>query len=202
MRSEQTPSQTVGPYFAYALTPKQYGYNFSSLAGPQMVDGEIQGEHIRVIGQVLDGDGVPVPDAMIEVWTADRPEYHGEFCGFAGIDAQPRPVQKPYPTLVVGGQSMPAYRRAVARGHAWYGFNLSVEQTAKCIEGLRRAAEQVERPAALGELGLIVTPPPGILGRAEVERYAELGVGELAVLGMVGDADSIIAMVEEQAKVL
>jgi protocatechuate 3,4-dioxygenase, alpha subunit len=71
MSSEQTPSQTVGPYFAYALTPKQYGYNFSSLAGPQMVDGEIQGEHIRVIGQVLDGDGVPVPDAMIEVWQAD-----------------------------------------------------------------------------------------------------------------------------------
>ena len=29
MRSEQTPSQTVGPYFAYGLTAKQYGYNFT-----------------------------------------------------------------------------------------------------------------------------------------------------------------------------
>jgi protocatechuate 3,4-dioxygenase alpha subunit len=71
MSSEQTPSQTVGPYFAYILTPAQYGYNFTSLAGPQMVDETISGERIRVTGQVLDGDGVPVSDAMIEVWQAD-----------------------------------------------------------------------------------------------------------------------------------
>jgi len=71
MSSEQTPSQTVGPYFAYTLTPEQYGYNFTSLAGPRMADGEIPGEHIRVTGQVLDGDGVPVSDAMIEIWQAD-----------------------------------------------------------------------------------------------------------------------------------
>jgi len=71
MSSEQTPSQTVGPYFAYSLTPAQYGYNFTSLAGPRMTDGQIQGEHIRVTGQVLDGDGVPVSDAMIEIWQAD-----------------------------------------------------------------------------------------------------------------------------------
>jgi protocatechuate 3,4-dioxygenase alpha subunit len=71
MSSEQTPSQTVGPYFAYTLTPTQYGYNFTSLAGPQMVDENIQGERIRITGQVLDGEGVPVSDAMIEIWQAD-----------------------------------------------------------------------------------------------------------------------------------
>lgn len=71
MSSEQTPSQTVGPYFAYGLTPTQYGYKFASIAGPRMADEQIQGEHIRVTGQVIDGDGVPVPDAMIEVWQAD-----------------------------------------------------------------------------------------------------------------------------------
>lgn len=71
MSSEQTPSQTVGPYFAYTLTPEQYGYNFNSLARPEMVDEKIPGERIRVVGQVLDGDGMPIPDAMIEVWQAD-----------------------------------------------------------------------------------------------------------------------------------
>ena len=71
MSSEQTPSQTVGPYFAYTLTPEQYGYKFTNLAGPQMVNEKIQGERIRIAGQVLDGDGVPVPDAMIEIWQAD-----------------------------------------------------------------------------------------------------------------------------------
>jgi protocatechuate 3,4-dioxygenase, alpha subunit len=71
MSSEQTPSQTVGPYFAYGLTPKQYGYHFKSLAGPQMVDDTTRGERIRITGRVLDGEGVPVSDAMLEVWQAD-----------------------------------------------------------------------------------------------------------------------------------
>lgn len=71
MSSEQTPSQTIGPYFAYGLTPKQYGYNLASLAGPQMVDEKTEGERIRITGQILDGEGVPVSDAMLEVWQAD-----------------------------------------------------------------------------------------------------------------------------------
>ena len=91
MSSEQTPSQTVGPYFAYCLTPTQYGYNFTSLAGPQMVDEKIQGERIRITGQVLDGDGTPVSDAMIEIWQADANGRYpdaspqGGFTGFGRV---------------------------------------------------------------------------------------------------------------------
>lgn len=97
MTSEQTPSQTVGPYFAYCLTPEQYGYNYNSLAGPQMADRKIQGERIRITGQVLDGDGAPISDAMIEVWQADAagrypdPSRQDEFIGFgrAGTGTDP-----------------------------------------------------------------------------------------------------------------
>jgi protocatechuate 3,4-dioxygenase, alpha subunit len=76
MSSEQTPSQTIGPYFAYSLTPAQYGYNFKSIAHPRMVADDTAGERIQVLGQVLDGDGVPVSDAMIEVWQADAQGHH------------------------------------------------------------------------------------------------------------------------------
>ena len=71
MRLKQTPSQTVGPFFAYGLTPEQYGYPFRSLAGPVLVDSDTPGERIRIAGRVLDGEGNPVPDAMIEIWQAD-----------------------------------------------------------------------------------------------------------------------------------
>jgi protocatechuate 3,4-dioxygenase, alpha subunit len=54
----QTPSQTAGPFFAYGLTPKQYGYPFASIATGQMADEAVAGERIRIIGQVLDGEGV------------------------------------------------------------------------------------------------------------------------------------------------
>lgn len=54
--------------------------------------------------------------AMASLWYDERPEHHGPFADFAGVDAHPRPVQGPVP-VVVGGHSAPAYRRAVAIGH-------------------------------------------------------------------------------------
>jgi protocatechuate 3,4-dioxygenase alpha subunit len=68
----QTPSQTVGPFFAYALTPEQYGYDFASIADGVLVEGEVPGQRIRIEGRVLDGNGDVVPDAMIEIWQADE----------------------------------------------------------------------------------------------------------------------------------
>lgn len=68
---KQTPSQTVGPFFAYGLTPEQYGYRFASLASPDMAASEADGERIRIEGRVFDGEGKLVPDAMIEIWQAD-----------------------------------------------------------------------------------------------------------------------------------
>jgi protocatechuate 3,4-dioxygenase, alpha subunit len=59
-----TPSQTVGPYLHLGLTDK---HSVPCLAGA-----EAQGERLWLTVRVLDGEGVPVPDAMIELWQADR----------------------------------------------------------------------------------------------------------------------------------
>jgi protocatechuate 3,4-dioxygenase alpha subunit len=80
----QTPSQTVGPFFAYALTPAQYGYAWTSLAGPAMADDSTPGTRIRIEGQVLDGAGQPIEDALIEFWQADAA---GRYAGRPGANA-------------------------------------------------------------------------------------------------------------------
>ena len=69
----QTPSQTVGPYFAFGLASEQYGYQqfLSSLATSDMAPPEVEGPRIRVEGQVFDGTGAVVSDALIEIWQAD-----------------------------------------------------------------------------------------------------------------------------------
>lgn len=67
----QTPSQTIGPFFAYGLTPEQYGYGHSSACGPDMADEATVGERIRIEGTIYDGEGRPVEDAMVELWQAD-----------------------------------------------------------------------------------------------------------------------------------
>ncbi len=59
-----TSSQTVGPFFGPALLRKDAIRNVLTQA-------ETAGEHIRIEGRVLDGDGLPVPDAMVEIWQAN-----------------------------------------------------------------------------------------------------------------------------------
>ena len=68
MNLKQTPSQTVGPYFAYGLTPEQYGFEFKSLATNLLTEKEA----IIIRGIVYDGEGNPIPDALVEIWDANR----------------------------------------------------------------------------------------------------------------------------------
>jgi protocatechuate 3,4-dioxygenase, alpha subunit len=67
----QTPSQTVGPFFAYSLTPEQYNYDFTQICDGNIVAENVAGERIKIIGQVLDGDNQPIGDALIEMWQSD-----------------------------------------------------------------------------------------------------------------------------------
>jgi protocatechuate 3,4-dioxygenase, alpha subunit len=100
---QQTPSQTVGPYFAYGLCPEQYNFDFKSLFSASIADHEAAGEHISIVGQVFDGDGKVVGDAMLEISQVDsegryptsRAEVEASgFRGFArvgtGTDAHQR----------------------------------------------------------------------------------------------------------------
>lgn len=67
----QTPSQTIGPYFAYGLTPEQYQYDFSSMVDGNMVKGIKGADAIQIKGIVYDGNGSPIDDAMLELWQND-----------------------------------------------------------------------------------------------------------------------------------
>ena len=59
---KQTPSQTVGPFYSIGLTHKPMNV---------MATDATQGQRIRIEGQVFDGDGVAIPDVMVEIWQAN-----------------------------------------------------------------------------------------------------------------------------------
>jgi probable F420-dependent oxidoreductase len=115
-------------------------------------------------------------DAMTALWTDPAPEFRGRYVDFSGVDAHPRPAGV---RVVVGGRSPGAYRRAVSRGHGFYG-NGTPEEIAGDLDGLRRAADEVERPDRLGGLELTAMPL-GPVDAADVARYAELGVDRLVL---------------------
>lgn len=66
---KQTASQTIGPFFHYALTPEPYGR--PGIAGGVLASADTAGERVRIEGRVFDGEGRPMPDALVEIWQAN-----------------------------------------------------------------------------------------------------------------------------------
>jgi protocatechuate 3,4-dioxygenase, alpha subunit len=98
--SSLTSSQTVGPFFAPALLREDARRNV--LTRPETV-----GERIRIAGRVLDGDGIPVPDAMVEIWQANA---HGRY--HHPTDVGPAPLD---PSFLGFGRS-----GTVEHGSYWF----------------------------------------------------------------------------------
>ena len=115
--------------------------------------------------------------AMRAIWTQPNPAYHGRFVSFEGVQAHP---QHNIP-LVIGGESPPAYRRAVESATGWYGFNLDLNWTARALAEIGVAMQHSARPQELGDLEISVTPTEP-LTLDDVKRFADLGVHRLIVM--------------------
>ena len=95
MSLQATTSQTVGPYFKIGL----HWLNRDNLVGEG-----VSGERVTIQGRVFDGDGVPVPDAILEVWQANA---HGKYDH--PEDTQDKPLEpgfKGYGRVPVSGEGL------------------------------------------------------------------------------------------------
>jgi probable F420-dependent oxidoreductase len=117
--------------------------------------------------------------AMRAIWTQSKPTYYGRFLSFEHVQAHPQP-QRALP-VVVGGQSAPAYRRAVKLGTGWYGWTLDIDGTARALGAITQALQRYDRPGELGKLEISVTPPRGTITLEHAKRYAGLGVDRLII---------------------
>jgi protocatechuate 3,4-dioxygenase alpha subunit len=144
----QTPSQTVGPYFAIGMFPEHpdiHERSVTHLFTGALATPGVEGRRIRVEGRLHDGAGAPIPDAVLEVWQADgkgvyrggKPANDG-FTGFGRVSTHdegrfvidtvmPGPApgpegkpQAPHITLVVfmRGMLVHAYTRIYFEGEA------------------------------------------------------------------------------------
>ena len=119
----QTPSQTIGPYFAYGLTPRQYSYDFNNLVTNCIASTPEGKEIITIKGKIFDGENNSIPDAMIELWQNDGAnDFFGRFGTGSETDnhfvfqtVKPNSVdnQAPYLTLILfmRGQLIHSYTR-------------------------------------------------------------------------------------------
>lgn len=105
MSSPLTPSQTVGPFFGIGLPFRK---------GNELVEPGTVGA-IRIEGQVIDGNGDPVPDALIEIWQADqrgsfRAATSGTATGFGRVGTDSEGVFS-FTTMKPGATPAPDGRR-------------------------------------------------------------------------------------------
>lgn len=78
--------------------------------------------------------------AMIEIWTKDEAEFHGEYVDFDPIGLWPKPVQKPYPPIYVGGGSDRTFARTAEFGDAWLANGLPPAKLESMLARFREAA--------------------------------------------------------------
>jgi len=124
-------------------------------------------------------DSVPQLEAVLllwedpqRLWSEEVVEHHGEFFDFGPVMFEPKPVQKPWPPIVVGGESAPALRRAARFGDGWVGLDHTPETVAGPVARLRELRDGKSIEVTVGGL---------VEGRDDVERWEQAGVDRLLV---------------------
>ncbi|MDB5447886.1 MAG: class F420-dependent oxidoreductase [Phenylobacterium sp.] len=111
-------------------------------------------------------------DALQRLFSEERPSFSGRHIAFPEVGFEPKPAQKPRPPILVGGDSMPAMRRAARRGDGWYGHAASPHQARTRIDAMREVLTEEGRDPADFELVLQVWDPPDL---EALEAYVEAG---------------------------
>ena len=127
---------------------------FDALAVPSFAErGPITDEYIR---------------AFHSLWTEKAPRFDGTWVKFGRILFEPKPAQKPYPPIWVGGESGPSLRRAARLGEAWYPIGSNNKHPLDSLPRYRAGIDRLRRLTA--EAG---RDPASVALAFRVKRYGE-----------------------------
>jgi len=140
--------------------------------------------------------------AMQVLWTKEDPHFTGRFCSFPPVKLHPKPVQRPYPPILFGGESEPALRRAVEVGNGWLGFNVSVQETAQAIQRMRALAAAAGRDFAALDISIGPYNKEPNLSLETLQRYRDLGVQRVVLMNTTNNPERIDAALEHLGNTL
>jgi probable F420-dependent oxidoreductase len=139
-------------------------------------------------------------EAMRCVWGTGR-SYSAEFVNFDGAVSYPKPLSGGTLTVLVGGQTEAALKRAASYGNGWCGFNLTPEETAQAISRLR---ELLAANGRQGDRFEFAVSPTAEATPDDMKRYRDAGVDELYLTPVfqrpVTSAADITNLTEELAR--
>jgi probable F420-dependent oxidoreductase len=137
-------------------------------------------EEWRAVALDFDTRGRRVDEAIDvckRLWTEPEVAYDGEFFRFDAVAFEPKPLQQPWPPILIGGESGAALRRAARAGDGWIGMGHTFESAAGQIARLRQLRGEYDRDVASFQICL----GGPVASADDVRRWEELGVTRLIV---------------------
>ena len=126
-------------------------------------------------------------EAMVAIWTSKEAEYHGKYVDFDPIFMWPKPVQKPYPPIHVGGAFPGGARRAARYGNGWIPIAGRADDITTQVAEFRKLAADAGRDPASLEVSAF-----GAAGSEDVvKRHRDAGFDRL-VFGLPPAARDVV----------
>ncbi len=139
-------------------------------------------------------------EAMKTIWTQDRAEYHGEFVNFDPMMSWPKPMQKPYPPILVGGAFPYSARRAVRYGDGWMPQVTDYAKTPliELVPRFRQMAAEHGRDPATLEISIGGQRPDVEL----IRQYQDAGVNRVSCSLESDKAPAILPILDQWAEII
>jgi probable F420-dependent oxidoreductase len=133
--------------------------------------------------------------AMQAIWTQDEASYEGEFTSFEPIWSWPKPVQKPHPPILLGGETKHTLRRVMDFCDGWFPRARDGFEPEKEMVRLRAAADEAGRDIKTVSTSIFGAPPEP----AYLDRCRAAGI-DRALLSLPSEsADKILPLLDKYA---
>ena len=136
--------------------------------------------------------------AMQEIWTKEEAEFHGEFVRFDKIWSHPKPVQKPHPPIIMGGDGATTFDRVIEFGNGWMPISRPGQNPLEKIPALRQKAERAGRDPKSISISLFFAKPD----KQALDQLRAAGVNR-AIFGVPSEGrDAILPRLDAFAQLI
>jgi probable F420-dependent oxidoreductase len=119
-------------------------------------------------------------ELMKRLWIDHDSEYHGETYDMPACRQYPKPLQKPYPPIYIGGEGDAALTRVAKHGDGWFGMGQRPDQIPERLSRLDQLLSEQGRDRR--SVQVAIAPYFKSVSRSEAEDYAATGIDELILM--------------------
>ena len=126
---------------------------------------------------------------MKTLWCDELSSFQGKYFSFEAAYQNPKPIQRPHPPLIFGGESRAALKRVATLGQGWFTFNVTPESLAQGIDILQPLLEEQGRN--ISDISISVTPDRRHINQESLKRFEELGAEQIILPLFANNTDKL-----------